>query len=112
MTINGIDKSFDEVDVEISGDRVYVTALTPNHSETISFETTINYVGDEMIYEVIYNNDNGVYREISVGDILDNVEVNTEHRLKGTFHGSVKSILLDGDNETFSFTNGSFDIDY
>lgn len=115
VTINGQRKSFTNVVAEKEGQRVYVTAMNGNNSEILTFETDLGYTGDESIYYVQYINDNEIFDESYDNDgLTDNVEVNNEYRLKGTFSGSMMMYDENGENviETLTLTNGSFDIAY
>ncbi|GGB70715.1 hypothetical protein GCM10007424_08360 [Flavobacterium suaedae] len=114
VTIDGQKKYFEEVDVEVNGSRIYVTALTKDHADVLSFEAQVPYTGEESIYDLEYKKGNNTYYESYENNdegIIDNVEICTEHKLKGTFHGNVVSYQ----GETLDFitmTNGSFDLVY
>ncbi|MGQ2982628.1 hypothetical protein [Flavobacterium sp.] len=111
VKVNGTLKKFSNVEVELEGQRVYVVAMSTNHSEILSFETDLGYTGDGYVFYVQYVKDNTIYWEGE--NTTSNVEVNTENRLKGTFGATVESYNDNGDvDETLTLTNGKFDLPY
>lgn len=112
VKVNGTLKKFSNVEVELEGQRVYVVAMSNNHSEILSFETDLGYTGDGHVFYLEYMKDNTIYWE-SNNTTTSNVEVNTEHRFKGTFSGTVESYDDNGDvEETLTLTSGKFDLPY
>lgn len=109
VTIDGQKKYFEEVDVEVDGSRIYVTALTKDHSDVLLFQAQIPYTGSNSIYDVVYTKNNVNY--YGGNTLTNNVEICTEHKLKGTFDGTVESFNAENPG-TVTMTNGSFDLVY
>jgi len=112
VKINGAQKNFTNVEVDLTGQRVTVVAMSSNHSEILSFETDLGYTGDDQVFYVEYMKDNKTYYETETGT-NSNVEVNTEHLLKGTFSSTLETFDDNGENaQTLTLTNGKFNLPY
>jgi|GEM_PF-5575363 hypothetical protein len=112
VKINGTQKNFTNVEVDLTGQRVTVVAMSTSHSEILSFETDLGYTGEDHIFYVEYMKDNKIYYETETGT-TSNVEVNTEHLLKGTFSSTLETFDDNGENpETLTLTNGKFNLPY
>lgn len=122
VTIDGVAKTFNTIDVSVEDDYDYIdvtASIDNNPSEIIVFTAEKGATGAGTIYSFSYYKNGNEHNIYATSDtfLTDVVQTNSNGKLKGTFIGKVGNAYWDNDNdeliiEEIELTNGSFDISY